>query len=237
MNLYIQKETRSIILNSVFGVMVIILILASIFALLAIHLDLLTRRFTFSLLGLNNYLLAYGKYSSLFAGTIATTAAYSGIQRLKVAAEANQDKVRLDRYSDWKTILDIRFIETDKKDPLMKREFIRLRFKYFSSIYPSNFSINTYNELIQAFDIFKSLINFFESSNEKHIRMGGVYLDANYSFSFDSFRFLFLGCIDSSYDTIELDLKQLYINQLSTERIIDAQMFRVAQQPNLPSIY
>ncbi len=37
--------------------------------------------------------------------------------------------------------------------------------------------------------------------------MGGTYPNNTYSYSFDSFRFLLLGCVDNIYPEIVTDLK------------------------------
>lgn len=116
----------------------------------------------------------------------------SGLHRLKAATDANSDKLKQDHFSEWKTVLDIRFIEIEKADPFMRREFTRVRYNLFRQLYDLNFSITNNTQLTQIFQsTFQDLARFFEEQNNRHIGMGGVYPTNKYSYSFDSFRFYF----------------------------------------------
>lgn len=98
----------------------------SIIAFVTIHWTLSNKySFSFSPDGINTYLTAFGQYEALFTATVATIAAYFGLLRLKVATDANNDKLKQDRFSEWKTVLDIRFIEIEKYDPyILMRNWI-----------------------------------------------------------------------------------------------------------------
>jgi hypothetical protein len=81
---------------------------------------------------------------------------------------------------------------------------------------------------------FQGLSRFFEEQNNKFVGMGGVYPNLTYSYSFDSFQFLFLGVVDTIYPEIVRDLQAVYIATLNPNRLIDANMFRAAQQNYRP---
>lgn len=136
----------------------------------------------------------------------------------------------MDRYSDWKTVLDIRFIEIEKKDPIMKREFVRLRYRFFDQLYKLNFNISTKEQLIKIFDTtFKDLVSTFEELNSVNVGMGGVHPTVIHSYSSQSFIFLFAGCADSVYSEMVADLSSLYIANLPSGRTMDAGLFKVVQ--------
>lgn len=216
------------ILNSLFVFFVIILVVMSLLALVIIHATLFKYTFSLTPAGLNTYLNEYKSYSALFAGTIATTGGYLGLLRLHAATNANRDKLKQDRFSEWKTVFEIRALETEKKDPFMKREFVRLRWHFFNELYKRNFTVANKNDLTTVLSIFKTVIPFFEEQSNDYVNMGGVYRDANSSYSVNSFVFLFLGLIDISYNEIELDLRGLYISYLPQNRIVGEALYHSA---------
>jgi hypothetical protein len=222
--------TKMKIFNLLLLTIVVILICMSLISLVAIHWTLCDKySFSFSPKGINTYLTSFEQYKALFLATVTTIAAYFGLHRLKAATDANNDKLRQDRFSEWKTVLDIRFIEIEKYDPYMKREFVRVRYNLFSQLYNLNFSVTNNEQLTQIFNsTFQDIVRFFEEQNNKHLGMGGVYPDNTYSYSFDSFRFLFLGSIDTFYPEIISDLQTLYLARLDPNRIIDVAMYQTA---------
>ncbi|MHC5310962.1 hypothetical protein ACYSNM_13030 [Myroides sp. LJL116] len=226
---------RTKIFNRLLLTIIIILVIMSMMALVTIHWKLSNKySFSFSPDGINIYLTAFGQYKALFTATVATIAAYFGLLRLKVATDANIYKLQQDRFSDWKTVLDIRFIEIEKYDPYMKREFIRVRYKLFKQLYDFNFSISNKEQLTQVFQTnFKDLATFFETQNNKSVNMGGVYPNNKFSYSFDSFCFLLLGCVDNIYTDIVTDLENLYLATLPTNRTINNEMYKIAYKRNL----
>ena len=213
-----------------------ILIFMSLIALVTIHWTLCIKySFSFSPEGIETYLISFGKYKTLFTATVATIAAYFGLHRLKAATEANSDKLRQDRFSEWKTVLDIRFIEIEKYDPYMKREFVRVRYNLFRQLYDLNFSITNNAQLTQIFQsTFQDLARFFEEQNNKHIGMGGSYPNNTYSYSLDSFRFLLLGSLDNTYADIVRDLQLLYLASIDPNRMINTNMYQTALQNYRP---
>lgn len=228
--------TRMKIFNWLLLTIIVILIFMSIVALVTIHWTLYDKySFSFSPDGINNYLTAFGQYKALFTATVATIAAYFGLHRLKAATDANSDKLKQDRFSEWKTALDIRFIEIKKADPIMIREFTRVRYNLFRQLYDLNFSITNNTQLTQIFQsTFQDLARFFEEQNNRHIGMGGIYPNNTDSYSFDSFQFLVLGSVDTIYPEIVSDLQTLYLAALDPDRMIDVNMFRTAQQNYRP---
>lgn len=215
---------------------IVILITMSLLALFTIHWTLFDKySFSFSPDGINIYLNEFGQYKALFTATVATIAAYFGLHRLKVATDANSDKLKQDRFSEWKTVLDIRYIEIEKADPFMRREFTRVRYNLFRQLYDLNFSINNNTQLTQIFQTtFLDLARFFEEQNNRYIGMGGVYPNKTYSYSFNSFSFLVIGSVDNVYPEIVRDLQTLYLGALDPNRMIDVNMFQTAQQNYRP---
>lgn len=228
--------TKMKIFNWLLLMIIAILILMSLIGLVAIHWTLcINYSFSFSPDGIETYLISFDKYKTLFTATVATIAAYFGLHRLKVATDANSDKLRQDRFSEWKTVLDIRFIEIEKFDPYMKREFVRVRYNLFRQLYDLNFSIANNAQLTQIFQsTFQDLARFFEEQNNRNIGMGGIYPNNSYSYSFDSFRFLLLGSVDIIYTDIVRDLQLLYLASIDPSRMIDAKMYQTAQQNYRP---
>ena len=224
------------IFNWLLITIIVILICMSLIALVAIHWTLCIKySFSFSPDGIETYLISFGKYKTLFTATVATIAAYFGLHRLKAATDANSDKLRQDRFSEWKTVLDIRFIEIEKYDPYMKREFVRVRYNLFRQLYNLNFSITNNAQLTQIFQsTFQDLVRFFEEQNNRHIGMGGTYPSNTHSYSFDSFRFLLLGSVDNTYTDIARDLQLLYLASLDPNRMIDVNMYQTAQRNYRP---
>lgn len=228
--------TRMKVFNWLLLTIIMILIFMSLIALVTIHWTLCIKyTFSFSPDGIETYLISFSKYKTLFTATVATIAAYFGLHRLKAATDANSDKLRQDRFSEWKTVLDIRFIEIEKNDPYMKREFVRVRYNLFRQLYDLNFSITNNAQLTKIFkSTFQDLARFFEEQNNRHIGMGGIYPNKSFSYSFDSFRFLILGSVDITYTDIVKDLQTLYLASIDPNRIIDINMYQNAQRNYRP---
>lgn len=228
--------TKMKIFNWLLLTIIVILIFMSLIALMAIHWNLCRNySFSFSPEGIDTYLTSFGQYKALFTATVATIAAYFGLHRLKAATDANSDKLRQDRFSEWKTVLDIRFIEIEKYDPYMKREFVRVRYNLFRQLYDLDFSITNNAQLTQIFQsTFQVIARFFEEQNNRYIGMGGAYPDNTHSYSFDSFRFLLLGSVDNTYTDIVGDLQTLYLAALDPDRMINIDLYRTAQQNYRP---
>lgn len=215
------------ILNYLFIFFVTVLVLMSLLALITIHLTLWDYSFSFSPEGLTTYIAAYGKYAALFAGTITVTSVYFGLLRVHAATEANRDKSRQDRFGEWKVVLEVRMAEL-KKDPFMKREFYRLRLQYFNELYQRNFIVANRQQLTEIFNVFAGHVAFFEQQNDEYIRMGSAVPNGIYSYSYDSFQFMFFGGIENMYNDIGNDLRQLYASRLPADRVINEENYHAA---------
>lgn len=228
--------TKMKVFNWTLLAIILILILMSLVALVSIHWTLCNNyKISFSPEGIDNYLITLGKYKALFTSTVATIAAYFGLHSLKAATDANSDKLRQDRFSEWKTVLDIRFIEIEKLDPYMKREFVRVRYKLFRQLYDLDFSITNNTQLTQIFQsTFQDRARFFEEQNNKQIGMGEVYPNNTYSYSFDSFSLLLLGSLENIYQDIVKDLQTLYLAELDPNRMININIYSTALQNYIP---
>lgn len=220
------------IFSNLFVFIIIVLIVASIITLYSIHYKLFFEKhsvLSFYPEGINEYFSAYQNHKSLLASTVATIAAYLGLLRLEVAADANIEKLKQDRFIEWKSILEIRFLEIDEKNPFMKREFIKERNNYFNLLYDQNFIISDEKSLIKIFDkTFKKLIDFFEISNLNYISRSGHYKDDKSLYAFESFQFLFIGCTEEHYSEILSDLEKIYLKSINPNRIIGLAGYAIA---------
>lgn len=188
-------------------------------------------QFEFSPDGISFYINQFSQYNGLFAATITLIVAYYGIERLRAAERANIDKVRLDRYSDWKTITDARLDVVKDDNPLFRREFITIRYQLFEDLYPA-FSIESRKELQNLFNkYFANLIPAFESNNKKQQGLGGIYPSADYSYFGQNFLFVFLGSLTGEkYDNAVEDLLKMYCEKLQNDRIIDSLAYQSAAE-------
>lgn len=216
--------------NYVIIIFAFILLFFSTVTFLIIQFDLFNYPFNFSPKGLNEYLNSFFQYSGLFTATITLIVAYFGIKRFEAADTANYDKVKLDRYSDWKIVTDIRIDEIEENSKRFRREFYKIRYNLFMDLYLSNISIKDKNQLKKIFDLhFKERIAFFDEMTKKNIGMGSIYRNEEYTYFFDDLYYIFVGSLNETYDSIYYDFKQLYVANLNPNRIIDEDLFNAAQ--------
>lgn len=218
------------VLNFLCIVFVAVLVFMSTIAVIGIQLDLL-QNYTISLTptGFNTFLKKYGEQRSLFGGTMAITALYFSLRRVNAAIVANVEKVKNDRFTEWKTVLELRAKEIEHNDSYMKREFITHRWKFFNELYSRGFEIANKTELEKVFNAtFKNSVNFIETQNEKHMKYGGAYPTSTHSYTLVNFRFLFLGAVDRTYQNIDADLQTLYLAAMAKDRIIDQALYQAA---------
>jgi len=217
------------ILNGLIITIISILLVLSLVAFVLIHWNLADYSISLSPDGMEIYLTALGQYKALFTGTIATCAAYFGLLRVKVSEDANREKVKQDIFSEWKLVVQVRSAEVERNDLFMIREIIRLRRPLFNRLYELDFNVQNNAQLTDIFnEHISNMVNFFETQNNKHIGMGGAYPNDQYSYSYDSFRFIFFGMIEAWYDNLENDLRTLYINNLPADRHIDKALYKPA---------
>ena len=207
----------------------IILCLLSLGAFLFIHLDLAKRGFQIDLQGINNYFASLTQFKELFAGTITLILAYYGLQRLKTAEKANKNKIKFDRFADWKSITELRMNDLRRKNKIFVREFSRLRYNLYNDIYENNMSINNKAELDSIYDKhFKSITRVFEENDENYKNRNGIYPNDNYTYFFDDFYFVLIGCLDTFYFDIYNDIREKYITSLNQNRTIGKELYNRA---------
>jgi len=158
---------RMKIFNVLFLAIVVILIFMSILAIVSIQWELIEKySFNFSPDGINNYLISIGQFKALFTATIATVAAYFGLLRLKIANEANIERLKQEHFQEWINNLEIRLSAIEETDPHMRREFARIRFNFFKQLYDLNFSISNKTQLTNVFIAhFKYVSDYLERHN------------------------------------------------------------------------
>jgi hypothetical protein len=203
----------------------LILVILSTTILIIIQYNFSKNNLDFSIDGLNYYLSEFTTYKELFITTITLIVAYFGILRLTAAEEANKEKLKQDRFGEWKYLLDIRITEVEKNNPFLKRQFTTIRFKLFESLYKKNMEINSQNNLYQIFDKeLRDSIKFLEEMNENY-QQKGVYPNCQYSYIYSDFQFIFLGLLDNYYNGMEGDLKNVVANCLDPNRTIDEKLY------------
>ncbi|MDC8105013.1 hypothetical protein MTQ00_10720 [Chryseobacterium sp. B21-037] len=214
-----------IVFNIIIITTSLILVLLSLAVIIIVQNDLSVYDLDLSVQGLNFYLHEISNYKELFATTITLIVAYFGILRLTAAEVANQEKVKQDRFNEWKNLLDIRIMEVEKDNPYLKRQFATVRFKLFERLYENNMEINSKKELNMIFnDEIRSSIRFLEEKNEQYFGRE-VYPDNNYSYIYADLQFIFLGLIDKYYDNMIDDLKAIVLDSLNPERTINNNLY------------
>jgi hypothetical protein len=216
----------------IFFVVIWTLIVCSLIALALIHLKMFyspNYKFSFSLESIGGYLNIYGEYGGLFKATIATIVAFLGLQRLKVAIEANADKRKQDYFIEWKTVMDTRLNEIDEIEPQLRREFITLRQGLYSEIHGFDFKLKNKQQLTKIFENhFNSRISYFEEMSKKYFNTGGFYPSNKYSYAGQNFIFILSACFQSRYDNFYQDALDLYQENLPADRLIDQEAFHLA---------
>ncbi|MCG1037074.1 hypothetical protein [Polaribacter sargassicola] len=217
------------IFNIVIITFSIILSLFSLLAFLIVHLELIERNFQFDLEGINNYFAEITKFKELFAGTITLILGFYGLKRLKTAEKSHKEKIKNDRFSDWKSITDLRINEIGAENKIFVREFSRMRYNLFEDIYANKMSILNKKELNLIFDKhFNHITKVFEENNKEYKGMQGIYKTEQSTYFFKDFYFVFIGSLDNYYDEIDTDLKERYLATLNIERKIGVDLYNRA---------
>jgi len=210
------------------------LFILSLTAFIAMQFSLFENKMDLSPEGISFYITAFSKYYGLFAATITLIVAYYGIERLRAAERANNDKVKLDRYADWRIITDVRLQVVKEDNPRFLEEFVRIRYKLFEDVYPS-FSIHNKKELQDLFDkYFAYLVLAFETLNKKHQDFGGIYPSNDHSYFGGNLLYVFMGSLTGEkYEGANEDFKEIYLAKLDPERVINPSLYVTAVQNSL----
>lgn len=204
--------------------------LLSIIALINIHIANYTYILEVTPEGVNNYISSFSEYKTLFASTITVIAAYFGLERLNEATIANNEKVKQDRFIEWKFSIEHRLAYADEKNPQIRKVFASKRFYLFNDLYAINFIVKDKKKLEDLFNkYFKDIVPFIERQNQTYLKQAGIYPSEKYSYSYDAFRYLFFGCCPyENYLEIEVDLASLFLHELPNSRIINEKSYQLA---------
>lgn len=214
---FTDKIARFVLLIAVCAVIVL-----SMLALVSVHITLFEQSFLWSSEGLNNYLEGIFKYKELFVFTITVITVYIGFQSWKTASANQKDRLRQDHFSEWKAAIEYRFSYTDKNDPVVRSIFTTDRWKIFDELYNLDMKIMNKEQLVQFFSrCLKKFMGSLESQNEDYKKHCGVYRDKEHVYSYESLRWIILGCLHDYYVGVEDDLKQLMIESLPPNRYVD----------------
>lgn len=209
-----------------FKIIVTILITLSTLAIVAIHYIGYRQGLYLHISGIENYLDLYGKFSSLFAGAIATLSLLFALLRLKEAAITNREKLKQDQFNEWKLTLEIRAEEVADKNSILKREVIKERLKMYNILHDYGFKIDNKKQLTEVFDVLKDRVATFESSHARTVQLGEIYPDDKTAYSLQDFIYVFFGGIDQYYNKAFEDLTELYLNNISKNRIINSSLYK-----------
>lgn len=215
------------LINVLAFTVVITLVIVSILIIVVINIDFFDKTkyaFSFTPNGIEAYLNKYGKYGGLFTLAIASAAAFSGLRSLGESIRANQDRLKQDRFTEWKNAVSIRIKEIED-ETLIIRLFAERRYHLFSVLYGYKFELLDKNQLVTLFDIMRDMVPSFEK-NSGYYKFDGVYQNNEYSYYYSTFEFVFLGGLDKKYPGVENDLKALYLGCLPANRIIDKVRFK-----------
>lgn len=225
---FTDKIARFVLLIAVCAVIVL-----SMLALVSVHITLFEQSFLWSSEGLNNYLEGIFKYKELFVFTITVITVYIGFQSWKTASANQKDRLRQDHFSEWKAAIEYRFSYTDKNDPLVRSIFTTARWKIFDELYNFDLKIMNKEQLEYFFSrCFKELMGSLEEQNESYKMNGGIYKDEKHVYSYESLRWIILGCLHDYYSGFEEDLKQLMIEHLPPNRYINEEVWIEKEMAN-----
>jgi len=217
------------ILKYILIVVMFFLIILSVVALIVIHVQNSNiYDFSFTPKGVVNYLNSYSEYKTLFIFTVSIITAYFGLERLNEATNANILKIKQDRFQEWKSSIEHRLIYADTENHQIRKVFAHKRLRFFNDLYQMNFLIKDKAQLIKLFDHFKDIVPFIEAQNDIHVRQGGIYQSDKHAYSYDAFRYLFLGCVYEPYTDIDEDLSELFLQELPKDRMISPQLYQSA---------
>lgn len=216
---------NNVLKHILIGIMFFLIIL-SVIALIEIHvLNSKIYNFSFSPKSVSNYLSTYSEYKTLFIFTVTIITAYFGLERLNEATNTNILKIKQDRFQEWKSSIEHRLICADTDNHQIRKVFAHKRLRFFNDLYKVDFTIKDINQLTQLFGHFKDIISFIESQNNTYVKQGGIYPTDRYAYSYDAFRYLFLGCLSEHYIKIDEDLADLFLNELPKDRMINSQLY------------
>jgi hypothetical protein len=225
------------ILNNILLAFVAIALTVMVFVILLLNYQLMTQyAFTPTVAGIRYYLAFFSDYKDLFVVAIAATAAYIGLQSLQQTVQANKERLKQDRFSEWKSRVDSRILEVEKNDPYLRRVFLEKRTKYFDALFDRGFYISNKEELAICFVVFADVVPFLEDQNNRTIKLGQVYASNDQAYSYDAFRFVFIGAADGAYPTIETDLKDFYLGLLPNRLVVDQETYKQAIINSFPSV-
>jgi hypothetical protein len=196
-------------IDKLFILPVVVLIPMSIFAIALTQWSLFQSNFSFSIKGIEFYLISFSNFKLLFTATLAICTAYWGILNIK-------QKIKQDKLLEWKMSMDERLKEKESTDYVMCREIKQIRAKIFNSLYPLNFQIQNKKELKKIFDLHfpKTLVCNFETRNHRRKSFNGIYPSEDFNYSFKSFQFIFFVVIDKWYKELPKDLEKIYKDSL-----------------------
>jgi hypothetical protein len=232
-----SMDTRMKILNKILFAFVTISLAVMAFIILLLNYQLLMQySFTPTVTGVRFYFSFFSDYKDLFVVAIAATAAYIGLQSLQQTVQANKERLKQDRFSEWKSRVDSRIMEVEKNDPYLRRVFLERRMKYFNALFDRDFFISNKDELALCLAVFSDLVPFLEDQNNRTVKLGQVYVSDDQAYSYDAFRFVFIGGADGAYPEIETDLKAYYLGLLPNRPVVDQETYKQAVINSIPNV-
>ncbi|MEQ9309250.1 MAG: hypothetical protein RLN90_07320 [Balneolaceae bacterium] len=212
-----------------------ILLAFSLVAILIALIEGFKMDFSFTSTGFQNYLSLYQPYSLLFGATFVVLTTNLAIERLGLLTESSRATYKIGNRAAWIETANYFIEEVKDSDPYMIKVFKRNILNIHDFLFDHNYKFSNKQELQDFFNQFvKDQVIFFEQQNETHVGTGGVYRDEEYTYSFQSFKYIFANIVklEESYQSTMDDLQQLFVTEVKKlpNRQVDKETFRMAIQ-------
>ncbi|MCU0421661.1 MAG: hypothetical protein MUC81_02530 [Bacteroidia bacterium] len=213
-----------------------ILVTFSGVALISVCVSSFTHSVDISTQGFKNYLVFFSEYYTLFASTFVVISTNLAIDRLDLMADANYTSFKAGNRIAWMQTVKEFISELKESDPLMAKQFIRSLMTTHDYLFQRQYVISSKAQTIEFFNLFKTQVSFFEDMNTKYMNIA-CYQDINQSYSWEAFRYIVVVMVnlDECYPSFILDLKELYIAEISSRPgiIVNKQTYAVVYEQYL----
>lgn len=185
--------------------------------------------------GFQYYLEFFEPYSLLFGATFVVLTTNVAIERLGLLIESSRATYKIGNRTAWIETANYFINEVSDNDSYMIKVFKRNILNIHDFLFEINYKFSSKDDLKKFFDQFiMNNVGFFEQLNQRHIGMGGIYRDEDYTYSYESLRYIFVNItkIEESYQSVENDLKELFITEVKNQpnRLVNRETFRHANE-------
>ena len=219
------------ILKGILTILQWVLLISSLIGIVLTLFEGFKMDFNFSSTGFQHYLSLYQPYSLLFGATFVVLTTNLAIERLGLLIESSRATFKIGNRTAWIETANYFIDEIKGSDPFMIKVFKRNILNIHDFLFDRNYKFSNKEGLQDFFNQFvKDHVIFFEQQNETHIGTGGFYRDEEYTYSFESFRYIFANIVklEESYKSTMDDLRELFIAEVKKlpNRQVDRETFR-----------